>query len=249
MKGKIKDQGIILKTSPYGDNSLILQVFCQNLGNIGILAKGWRNKKGAEPLQLLSEYEFNVYEPLESGLYLLSEASQTIERSYLHPKNWSAALCGAELIDQLHISAEETRIYFELLTSYLNYLQKLCGEPVPVFWRLMLRVMKLMGLSLEPGICRICQNGSKPAGYRKSDCSVLCQSCLRSGVNPQEVECFSPKASYLLGILPGIGNYLDQLRLDRNTIHELNQFLFRYYQAQFNKPLKLRSMGVLEQMY
>jgi len=249
MKGRVKDQGIILKINPYGDSSLIAQVLCRQLGNISFIAKGLRKKTSYLPLQPLGEYELTIYEPLESGLYLFNEASVAKERDYDKPKNWSTALCGAELIAHLVVAADEHRLYFDLLSEYLNYLIPLEYEPLPIFWRLFLRIMQLQGLKLDPERCSACGRHAKPQSYLRLDSSLLCRSCSLEQHSEAELQYFSLGASELLALLPQIGNYIKDLKLDRSVVRELNEFFIYYYQAHTHQTLKLKSLSVLEQLY
>lgn len=249
MKGRVKDDGIILKISPYGDSSLIIHVMCRHLGSIGILAKGVRQKPASTPLLLLSSYELSVYEPLESGLYLYCEASLMEERSYPLPKHWSTALSGTELISHLVVAADEHELYYDLLRAFLDHLIRLEGEPLPVFWRLFVRIMQLQGLKLQPDECSACGMTCSPSAYLKLDSSLVCHNCAAQGHSPEELINLSPRASELLLQLPAIGNYLKGLRLDRAVVRELNEFFSSYHQAHMHQTLKLKSLSVLEQLY
>jgi hypothetical protein len=53
----------------------------------------------------------------------------------------------------------------------------------------------------------------------------------------------------VLSLMPVIGEHLSTLKLDRNSVSSLNELFARYYQAHFNKALRLRGLDVLEQFY
>ena len=249
MKGRVKDISIILKLSHFGESSLIVQAICRNLGSISFLAKGLRQKPSSPPLQPLWGYELTLYEPLETGLYLFCEASPVTERSYPDPKRWSTALCGAELISHLVVSADEHALYFDLLSGYLDYLLKMEGEPLPLFWRLFIRVMQLQGLKLELDLCASCGATTSPAAYLKRDAGLICESCSRQDYSQDETNRFSPGARDLLTNLPSIGSCLGELKLSRPIVRELNEFFSHYYQGHTHQTLKLKSLSVLEQYY
>ena len=248
MKGRVKDPAIIIKLSPYGESSLIVQALCRHLGSISVIAKGQRQKPSS-PLLPLCEYELTLYEPLETGLYLFCEASLSTERSFTDPKCWSIAHCGSELIGRLVVAADEHMLYFDLLSEYLDYLLKLDREPLPIFWRLFLRVMQLQGLKLETKLCSVCSETACPAAYLKKDASLICEECARRDYSQDEIQRLSPGAQELLYHLPSIGNYLGELRLNRSIVHELNEYFVSYYQAHTHQTLKLKSLSVLEQYY
>ncbi len=249
MKGRVKDNSIILKCSPYGESSLIVHALCRQLGSISFIAKGQRQKASSPPFLPLCEYELTLYEPLEAGLYLFVEASLRVERNYPDPKCWSTALCGSELISHLMVSADEHGLYYHLLSEYLDYLAKLLGEPLPIFWRLVHRVMQLQGLKLELDVCSTCGKLASPIAYLKKDASLICEQCARLDYSQDEMQRFSTEARELLCQLPRIGNYLIELKLSRPVVRELNEYFAAYYQAHTHQTLKLKSLSVLEQYY
>ncbi|MCD8480583.1 MAG: hypothetical protein LRZ88_10430 [Candidatus Cloacimonetes bacterium] len=76
------------------------------LGQISLIAKGIRKKE--EPLLRLWEYELNLLEPKEEGLYLLKEAKERKDySSYPEVATWAAADAGAELLAQIIIPQPE----------------------------------------------------------------------------------------------------------------------------------------------
>lgn len=247
MKGRIKDLATILNCHPYSDSSLIIKAFCPRLGNISIIAKGWRKAQNKPPLQTLYEYELTLYEPSGGELYLLYEASLVTERLFPNPKLLCTALCGSELMANLILSSDEYAVYYQLLKDYISYLQGLAGEPIPIFWRLLLRVMKLQGIGLDLQHCQICGKATSPSAYLKRDASLVCREC-RKVPSAQTVN-LSPEAKSILQNLPHIGNQLHTLQLSKQVVQELNRFLLFYYQAHTHQKIKLKSLGVLEQLY
>ena len=175
MNKLIKDQATILNTHPYSDSSLIIKALGKESGNIDIIAKGIRKKSDSFILQALNDYELTLYTPREGGLHLLKESSLTKERHYQNPKNWATALCGAELMQKQLISSDEHRQYYELLSSFLDYLIGLDAEPLPVFWRLLNRIIHLQGLELKTCICSGCEEQKPEYAYTKHDAQLYCQ--------------------------------------------------------------------------
>ena len=130
---KSKLTGILLKQSEYSDSSLVLKFFCINHGLISVLAKGIRRKTEREQLNNLCEYELELYEPREVGLWLLVEHCQLQDFSRLaNPATWAAAECGLELASQMMVSPDEHSLIYLLTTSYLTYLQNVRNNAVPL---------------------------------------------------------------------------------------------------------------------
>lgn len=249
MSKLIKDQVTILTTYPYSDSSLIIKALGQSSGNIDVIAKGIRKKNDSFILQALSDYELMLYAPREGGLFLLKESTLTRERHYQNPKNWATALCGAELMQKQLISGEEHRQYYELLSSFLDFLIALDAEPLPVFWRLLNRIIHLQGLELKTCICSSCKQQKQEYAYTRHDARFYCQECTHNLTLPRDLHLLSEEAAQILFHLDHIGNYLNELKLSKSTIQEINDFFADYYLAHNRKTLKLKSLSVLVQLY
>jgi DNA repair protein RecO len=247
MKARVRDLAIVARVSPYSESSQIIRAFARERGSISLIAKGIRKQK--DQLSLLGEYELVIYEPAEGGLYLLSEFNLQREHALFgNPERWAAAECALELLSGLIIPHEEHRGYYDLLSRYLEYLSGLEGKPVLVWWRFLLRVFAYLGIEMHWTHCSGCQGefGTFPA-YDKGSCEPVCQSCLHS--NPPRCESLSPQAALVMSLLPEIGKHLGRIVPSRETVSELDYLFGRYYQVHFGKPLRLKSLEVLEQFY
>lgn len=250
MRLRTKDQAFLIKTSPYSDSSLILKAFAREHGLVSILAKGIRKKPEASLLSPLNLYEFSYYEPRESGLGLLAEHS-LLEEYDLSGKieSWTAAECALELYSQLLIPAEESPAWFALLREYLIYLSSLEGNAVLIWWRFLLRALRMLGIPFDPVLCAFCQGRENPiAAWEKGSGRLVCSACLNVKSDPDRCEPLSPVAAKVLSLLPMIGDHVRSLRPDRDSVTSLNSLFATYYQAHFHKALRLRSLAVLEQL-
>ncbi len=249
MNKLIKDTVTILNTYPYSDSSLIVKAIAKENGLIDIIAKGIRKKSDSFILQALNDYELTLYPPREGELHLLKESSLLKERHYEGAKNWATALCGAELMQKQIISNDEHLLYFELLGSFLDFLLSLDAEPLPVFWRLLNRIIHLQGLALTTCICSGCKEQKPEYAYTKHDAQLYCRECTHNLTLPKDLHIFSEEASRIFYHLDHIGNHLSEIRLAKSTIQEINDFYSDYYLAHNRKTLKLKSLSVLEQFY
>jgi DNA repair protein RecO len=251
VKARLKDEAILLRIIPYSDNSLILKAFARQQGLISLLTKGIRKKAEGSLLSPLNIYEFNFYGPGESELCLLTDISLLRETQLSHKiEAWTAALCATELYSQLIMPMDENPAWFSLLSEYLDYLEKTGGRAILIWWRFLLRVFKMLGTPLEPGVCTLCQTvGSDTMFWDKASASILCGECLGFAQNPARYEKLSPKAAQIMALLPRIGLHLDELKPDGESVAQLNSIFSQHYQAHFHKNLRLKSLGVLEQFY
>jgi DNA repair protein RecO len=238
----MKTRGIILTIIPYSESSLICKLLSSELGQISLIAKGIRKKE--EPLLRLWEYELNLLEPKEEGLYLLKEARELTDYStYPEVATWAAADSGAELLSQIIIPQPEAAVYYKLLTDYLSYLQKVDKNAVLILWRLFLRVFQLLGIGLELDLCSICHQRAPILAHTGTG-ELICGAC-KSRSSKQ----FSPLASEIIRLLPEIANHIQRLDLNRWVVGEINGFLLDYFYAHHKQTLKLKSLSVLSQFY
>lgn len=251
MKARIRDLGILIKATPYSESSLVLRAFTRQHGLIGILAKGIRKKQEQSLPSSGSEYEFSLYEPGEGGLYLMSEFAPVREHDFsAEPQKWSAAECALELYSQLILPVDECPDYYRLLQTWLDYLETLTGAVILVWWRFLLRVFRMLGISWDTACCHSCrQSPVSIAGYEHAAVKLLCSACLKSISAQDGLTTLIPQASQILELLPRIGDYLDTIQPQGETVSQLNDLFARFYEAQFHHPLKLRSLKVLEQFY
>ncbi len=249
MKRKIKEPAILFRITNYSETSLILQVLGKDSGVISIIAKGIRNKPLCNTLSVLNEYEFSLYEPAETGLYLFSEACCLQE--YITSDNaarMAAALAGVEFVSQLMVSKDEHEAYYDLICKYLSHLQKVEKNHVAIFWRLIIRVFVYLGIELDVSVCNRCK--TRPvSSYDRNSLELLCGGCFDASIPSTLRVDFSSEAAELLAMLPGIGNHLEQISLSRGTVSELNTFFLQYFHHHLHKALSLKSLKVLEQYY
>ncbi|HNX38307.1 MAG TPA: DNA repair protein RecO [Candidatus Cloacimonadota bacterium] len=249
MRQKIHERGIILKLTPYGDTSLVVRCLTHSRGIISFLAKGLRKATDKTQLVLLQEYDLFLYPPTESGLYLFGSAEPLTENTiYLKPQIWAAAECGIELLENLEFSDDETSVFYDLTLKYLSYLDGITTNGILIFWRYFLRVLKVAGLEMRSDHCANCGSPGHPIiGLDMQTGLLICEDC----PDPvrEAVILLSSKASGIYNALPGIGALLDQIRLNRELILEINEFFLRYWECHYHKTLKLKSLSVLCQFY
>lgn len=250
MKGKITDRGFLCKTSLYGDSSLILKVFTRQYGMLSLIAKGIRRKSEANQLIALNLYEFTMYEPQDGTLYLLSEFALLKEHELTtRTENWVAAQCAVELYSQMMIPHDEHPAYFELLSSFLDYLDTLGSNSFLIWWRFMLRIFALLGIPWDTRYCCECQSPARQTSALKRESSdLICTDCLSGLADRDSLVTLTPATAQVLYLLPEIGNHLSSITLDKRTVIQMNRLIADHYSTHFHSELKIRSLGVWEDL-
>lgn len=239
--------GIVIGIFPFSESSQILKIISQDRAQISVIAKGWRKKQ--EPLLRFAEYEFNLYEPKEEGLYILKELSLLQNYAqYPSTSTWAAAEAGAELISKIIMASSDAPSYYELLRNYLGYLQTIDKNAILIFWRLFMRIFKLLGIDLNISKCSLCHTECVAFAYNAAS-DIVCESCYKETANKDNYHSLSQNAGKILSLLPFIGYHLQETELSFNDVEELNRFFFAYYYAHQKQTLKLKSLSVLGQFY
>lgn len=251
MRNKVTDRGFLAKTSPYGESSLILKAFTRGHGMISMIAKGIRKKPGAETLSPENDYEFVLYEPGEGGLFLLSEFSLAREYDLSRKAEcWTVAECALELYGKLIIPQDENPHYYDLLHDLFAYLESLDRNAILIWWRFLLRIYSMLGIPFRTDICSHCGRGAENiAAYEEGSARLVCPDCLDANTDPDRYTILTSQSSRVLALLPRIGDYLDAFTLTRQSVTQLNMLFADYWSEHFQRPLKLRSLKVLEQFY
>ena len=248
MANKIKTAAVLLKKQPYSESSSLIQFFTEKLGLISVLAKGLqRNKKGgAFLLNPLNTYEIVITDVPAGSLHILTEFTPLKEYPTDLPLSvWFAAQAGAEVLTKVLLSPEEAPNFYRSLQQYLDYIKEIKNNPVALFWRFLLHLYKLLGISLELNKCSVCQKEiSAPDGYLIDTGRPLCRSC---AYELEGVCLFNPETVYLLSVLPRIGNYLNDIVIERDAIIQIDDFLLNFLALQFRKTISLKSLQFFEQ--
>ncbi|MDD3235340.1 MAG: DNA repair protein RecO [Candidatus Cloacimonetes bacterium] len=248
---KVKLQGILIKQSEYSDSSLILRFLSKEQGIIGVIAKGIRKQTEKQQLNNLCEYNLGLYEPKEAGLWLLYEHDWVRDYTeYTSPATWAAAECGLELISQMVVSPEENLQLYELTLSYLDYLQGVSANAVLIFWRLWLRLLRFSGVGSPLDACCCCH---KPLSlYNVIDLQnsgLICRPCINDLHNMDSLVFLSPTSAEILRLMPEIGKHINEIKICKQELTEINSLLEKYWDCHYKQTLKLKSLSVLSQFY
>ena len=271
MKNKLRFKCYLIKQQPYSESSLILQAFSEQQGMISILAKGLRKSKYRQDILLnsLNEYEFIVTEPVQTGLYILNEMYLINEYpTDLLLETWICAQAGVELISKILIPQEDNKKFYLVLEQYLKYLQSVTSNPIAIFWRFVLHITALLGVTIDlqhcsdchfqfclgqymsqtqkTQFCSVCNKnccylawGNTLSAYHQGTGQLLCNGC---GIKYGTVYELLPESSYILQLLPIIGNYIYDLSISSECIAQLNHFFLYYLKVQFNHNINLKSL-------
>lgn len=245
MANIVKCRGLVLKTFPFKESSLIVSILSDRLGKIRLLVKGVRRPKsricGAmEPFNL-DEIIFHKREYKE--MYNLSDATviDDFEDIRRKPRMVNAALVMCEFYDKTLPAEERDSQAFALL---LSFLRKLRGADESAVRALvisqLLRAFSGAGIMPHLDDCVRC-HGSVGGNNRKIDFSIASGGVVCSKHHDDTVMLLSPRT---IDALKGI--YIkEKASLDRDSLNEIESILTDYMYVHLSN-LNLNSLKHLK---
>lgn len=241
----IKAEGIIIRTTDYGETNKIVTLFTEEYGKIGLMARG--AKKPRSPLSSVSHVLFYglclfqkgrglgmLYQA--EGLNPLRHIMEDIEKA-----GYAAVML--ELTDRL---TEEGKAYsglYHMLRDTLLLMEK--GTDAAVLAAIFaVKMMRIAGIDPEVDRCIRCGRQSEQVRFSVSGGGILCSGC--AGADPHAIPVSVPAAK-LLSLFKHIPiARIGHVSLKRKTIEEIESLIAVYYEQ--NAGLKLRAWRFIEQL-
>lgn len=248
MSGAHRDfltRALILRKTPFKDSSLILECFTEKAGKISVIAKGIRreNNQDSGMIELLNNLEMRLTGKPESPWYILK--SVNLIKCYFQETDLNTNILrqsALEIYRQLEIPREEAFDLYDLTIRYFDSLTAIPRNGIAVFWRFLLRILRIFGIELDLQRCVICgTSGNTPAAFYPSGNGFLCSDC-----HQQRSGSFSlpimPETADLLGKMKNIGNYLQEITISPAAIQEINQIFFLHFSEHLHPGFHLKSL-------
>jgi DNA repair protein RecO (recombination protein O) len=179
-------RALVLRVIPYGDSSVILRLLTEDMGQIGLMARGIRKKGGAGGVALdgFTSGVATYYHKPSRELQTLKEFSATRHRVGLSASflRFAGASAIAEMV--MKSSGEEPNApLLDLIESGLDELESAAEDGAPevilgVLWRL----VAALGYRPQLGECVVCSRrlGTETARLDFLRGGMVCQSCASS---------------------------------------------------------------------
>ena len=182
------DRALLLKRTPFGESSLVVQALTARHGRVGILAKGaYRpSSRFFAVLDLCDTLELEWQTNPRAELGALRSASILVRRAAipLVPQRFRAAANVLELCDITSRAGQNEPDLFALAEDALEGLQALCASPDAVLARFELDLLRILGLPPALERCAACAGEAKAvdAGGTRAAFSAgaggrLCRRC------------------------------------------------------------------------
>jgi DNA repair protein RecO (recombination protein O) len=252
MSSLVKATGLVLHTVRHGETSLILTVFCRELGKVGLMAKGARGKSklgSAAALELLCEAQFVFYHKANRDLQLLKEWTALDAHRALRAELDSVTVASAvsELLAKCLRERDAHPELYDATSDVLKALDQRPASPLPILWLFELLLFRALGFELALRTCAVTGAPlsppfSAPVRYRLSDGAFLRPEAKSTA---QDGELSAEAFAVLSGLSSATPRFAGRLKVTPGLQKEISAFLARYLETHLPVAGKLRSLKAL----
>lgn len=218
-------EGIIVKETPYGESSKIVNIITREYGLLGVMCKGCKSMKSKlrASTMKLTYGKFNIYYK-ENKLSLLS--SVDIINPLVNIKSdilkISYATYILELTTQVIKQSNDPSIYEDLINSILKINDNL--DPLIITNILEVKYLDYLGVGLNLESCSICNNKHNIVTLSTTSGGLVCKNCYTN--EPLlDLRIIKLLNMYYLVDIKSISN----LNIESSLSNEINSFLNAYY--------------------
>ncbi|UFJ43144.1 DNA repair protein RecO [Brevibacillus humidisoli] len=243
----VKWEGIVIRTTDYGESNKVVTLYTREHGKIGVMARGAKKPKSrlAAVSQLFTHGFFLCKTGPGTGMADLSQGD--ILESYRELRQdltrTAYAAYMAELTDRLSVEREANPFVFHLLALTLRFLDE--GKDPEILCRIFESKM-LMVAGIRPHLhnCTRCSREQEPYAFSVTQGGLLCPSCLTS--DPYAITV-APAAWKLLRLFQLFDlERLGEIEVKPATRSQLKHVLHRFMDEHLD--LRLKSRSFLDQL-
>ena len=242
LKGSI---GIILKSIPYSESSIISRIFTPNFGKISIISRGAKkanNGKFAmlEPMNIV-EFQMNFNE--SKDLHTLHEISIKYNLSKIRTniKTMALGLVMIEILDKTSHQSDPAPILYRLLESSIIKLNNPNNKNRLLFIFYLLQFSKYSGFSPVSNNCHNCENELSSAFYNIKSGFLDCKNC-------QSVESLNINSNTFL-LMKKISKThiksLNEIEFFENTLELIKKYLIKFMEFHIHGMQNIKSLTFL----
>ncbi len=174
-----KIEGIVIRTTDYGEANKILTLYTRELGKIGVMARGAKRPKSrlASISQLFSYGQFVFQKTAGLGVLNQGEIIKSFRdlRQDIFLTAYAAYI--VELLDKLTEQNEINPYLFELIIQTLNYIDE--GLDYEILTRIFeVKMLKVAGIGLYVDGCVHCHSTEGEYSFSIKEGGFLCHRCL-----------------------------------------------------------------------
>lgn len=234
-----KCEGIVIRTTDYGETNKIVTLFTREWGKIGVMARGAKkpNSRLSSITQLFTHGYFLVQRG--SGLGSLQQGEIATSLRAIGEDIFLTAYASyiVELTDKCTEEKKPNPFHFELLLQTLNYMNE--GYDPDILMNIYeMKMLNVMGLYPVLNQCSVCGNTDGHFSFSIREGGFICHRCVEK--DPYHMK-LSPAAVKLLRLF----YYFDLSRLGNISVKpetkaELKSVINTYYDEYSGLHLKTK---------
>lgn len=240
-----KVEGIVIRTTDYGESNKIVTLFTRGHGKVGMMARGAKKPKS----RLVAVSQLFVY-----GMFLMQKSSgmATLQQGEIidsfrdiREDLMLTAYCSyvVELTDRLTDNHERNPFLFELLYQTLQYMNE--GVDSQILTRIFeVKMLQVAGIAPQLDRCTYCQQAEGEFAFSFKEGGFICHRCYHLDPHHLKISQATAKLLRLFAYLDL--KRLGQISVKQETKAELKQVLTTYYDH--FSGLSLKSRRFLEQV-
>jgi len=234
-----KCEGIVIRTTDYGETNKIITIFTREWGKIGVMARGAKkpNSRLSSVTQLFTHGYFLVQRG--SGLGSLQQGEIATSLRSIGEDIFLTAYASyiVELTDKCTDEKKPNPFHFELLLQTLNYMNEGC-EPDILMNIYEMKMLNVMGLYPVLNQCSVCGSTDGHFSFSIREGGFICHRCLEKDRYHYKL---SPATVKLLRLF----YYFDLSRLGNISVKaetkaELKNVIDAYYEEYSGLHLKTK---------
>ncbi|MCM3161821.1 DNA repair protein RecO [Metabacillus litoralis] len=240
-----KCEGIVIRSTDYGETNKIITLYTRELGKVGVMARGAKkpNSRLTSITQLFTYGTFLFQK--SSGLGGLQQGETILSFRSIREDIFLTAYASylAELLDKSTDNLDRNPFLFELLKQTLQYLDE-DVDPDILIHIFEMKMLPVLGLQPQLNACSICGQKDGTFHFSIREGGFLCHRCFEN--DPYRLQ-ISPMTVKLLRLFYYFDlNRLGNISVKQETKNELKMVINSYYQEYTG--LTIKSKRFLDQM-
>jgi DNA repair protein RecO (recombination protein O) len=240
-----KVEGIVIRTSDYGETNKIVTVYTRELGKIGLMARG--AKKPSSRLSAIAQlftYGYFLIQP-SNGLGTLQQGESISSMKHIKADIYLTAYASyiIELTDKAVEEKKTNPFLFEMLFQTLTYINEgFDSEIVTMIYEM--KMLHVIGLYPHLNSCANCNETEARFSFSISEGGFLCHNCSRKDAHVLHI---SPSTVRLLKLFHSFDlKRLGNISVKDETKKELKDVISMFYEQY--SGLSLKSKKFLKQI-
>ncbi|RSK27882.1 DNA repair protein RecO [Bacillus sp. HMF5848] len=241
-----KCEGIVVRTTNYGDTNKIVTLYTREFGKVGVMARG--AKKVGSRLSSVTQpftYGYFLVQGGNTGLGTLQQGESITPMRYIREDIIATAYASyiTELLDKITEDRKSNPYVFEMLLQALQYINE--GLDAQIITHIFeLKALGIMGIQPNLDSCSVCGEQESTFSFSIREGGFLCERC--SPQDPYRLN-ISTNTVKLLRIFYYFDlNRLGNINVKEQTKKELKAVITAYFDAY--SGLFLKSKRFLDQL-